>query len=59
MSRMSELDAEIKEMTMAELETAFRALRACESKGVRDEFMQELYAQELDRRQRLWMEVTV
>jgi hypothetical protein len=56
---MSELDAEIKEMTMAELETAFRALQACVSKGVRDEFMQELYAQELDRRQRLWMEVTV
>lgn len=59
MSRMSELDAEIKEMTMYELETAFWALDACESKGVRDEFMQELYAQELDRRQKLCMEVTV
>jgi hypothetical protein len=56
---MSELDIEIKEMTRAELETAFQALHGCESKGVRDEFMQELYAQELDRRQKLWMEVTV
>jgi hypothetical protein len=63
MSQMSELDAEFKDMTKdmtyAELKEAFEALMFCESKGVRDELMQSLYARELDRRESLWKEVTV
>jgi len=50
MSRMSELAVEIQEMTTAQLESALSALQTSPSKGVRDEIMQELYAQELDRR---------
>jgi len=50
MSRMSELDAEVKAMTTDDLEEAFAALHGSLSKGVRDEFMQELYARELDHR---------
>ena len=50
MSHMSKLNAEVREMTCDELEIAFNALQTCRSKGVRDEFVQELYAQELDRR---------
>jgi hypothetical protein len=56
---MSELDAELKSMSYKELEEAFEALMFCESKGVRDELMQSLYARELDRRESLWKEVTV
>jgi hypothetical protein len=47
---MSELDAEVKAMTTDDLEEAFAALHGSLSKGVRDEFMQELYARELDHR---------
>ena len=50
MSRMAELAAELQEMTLHELELAFEALQKSPSKSVRDEFMQELYATELDRR---------
>jgi hypothetical protein len=59
MSKMSEIDAEVQEMTMDELVRAFQSLNAGQSKGVRDEFMQEVYAQELDRRENMWKMVTV
>lgn len=61
MSQMSELDIELKAMTYSELEQAWLALTNSPSKGVRDEAMQEFYAQELDRRERMrmWKEVTL
>lgn len=59
MSKMSEINAEVQEMTMDELVRAFQSLNAGQSKGVRDEFMQEVYAQELDRRENMWKMVTV
>jgi hypothetical protein len=48
MSRMSEIHAELSEMTREELEQAFLALKLSPSKGVRDEVMQECMAQMLD-----------
>ena len=51
MSRMSEIHAELSEMTTQEMERAYRALKYSPSKGVRDEVMQEILAQILDRRE--------
>ena len=59
MSRMSDLALELEEMSYADLEQAWLALKNAQSKGVRDEAMQEFYAQELDRRENMWKEVTV
>lgn len=59
MSKMSELAAELEAMSFAELEEAHEALKFCQSKGIRDEFMQEAYAQELNRRETMWKEITV
>lgn len=57
MSRMSDLDIEIKAMTYSELEKAWLALRDSPSKGVRDEAIQEFYAQELERRENMFKEI--
>lgn len=57
MSRMSDLDIEIKAMTYSELEQAWLALRDSPSKSVHDEAMQEFYAQELERRENMWKEI--
>jgi hypothetical protein len=57
MSRMSDLDIEIKAMTYSELEQAWLALRDSPSKGVRDEAMQEFYVRELERRENMWKEI--
>ena len=59
MSRMSELALELEEMSYADLEQAFLALKNSQSKGVYDEALQEFYAQELDRRENMWKQVTV
>ena len=59
MSRMSDLALELEEMSYADLEQAFLALKNSPSKGVHDEAMQEFYAQELDRRENMWKQVTV
>jgi hypothetical protein len=48
MGRMKDLDIEIKGMRTEDLLRAYLALRECRSKGVLDEYRQELYAQELD-----------
>ena len=50
MGRMSEIHAELSEMTTEELERAYVALKYSPSKGVRDEVMQEMMAQMLDLR---------
>ena len=51
MSRMSEIHAELSEMTREQLEQAYMALKLSPSKGVRDEVMQEFMAQMLDQRE--------
>jgi hypothetical protein len=56
---MSELALELEEMSYADLEQAFLALKNSPSKGVYDEALQEFYAQELDRRENMWKQVTV
>jgi hypothetical protein len=56
---MSDLALELEQMSYADLEQAWLALKNAQSKGVRDEAMQEFYAQELDRRENMWKEVTV
>ena len=48
MSRMSDIHAELSEMTTEELERAFLALKYSPSKSIRDEVMQECMAQMLD-----------
>jgi hypothetical protein len=50
MSKMSKIHAELSEMTTAQMEREYRALRESPSKGIRDEVMQELMAIELERR---------
>jgi len=50
MSKMSEIHAELSEMTTAQMEKEYRALCESPSKSVRDEVMQELMAVELDHR---------
>jgi hypothetical protein len=57
MSRMSDLDVELKAMTYSELEQAWLALRDSLSKSLQDEAMQEFYAQELERRENMWKEI--
>ena len=52
MSRMSDIHAELSEMTTEELEQAYRALKSSPSKSVRDEVMQEFMAQMLDHREK-------
>ena len=44
---MNELNSKIESMSYAELLSAYRALKECKSKGVRDELVQEAYALEL------------
>lgn len=51
MSRMSDIHAELSEMSTQELEQAYQALRRSPSKSVRDEVRQEIMAQELDYRE--------
>jgi hypothetical protein len=51
MSQMSDIHAELSDMTTQEMERAYVALKHSPSKSVRDEVMQELMAQELDRRE--------
>ena len=51
MSRMSDIHAELSEMTTKELEEAYQALKHSPSKSVRDEVMQEMMAQMLDQRE--------
>ena len=51
MSRMSDIHLELSEMTTAELEQAYVALKYSPSKSVRDEVMQEMMAQMLDHRE--------
>ena len=51
MSKMSEIHAELSEMTTQELEQAYMALKYSPSKSVRDEVMQEMMAQMLDQRE--------
>ena len=51
MSRMSDIHLELSEMTTAELEQAYQALKFSPSKSVRDEVMQEFMAQMLDQRE--------
>jgi len=53
MSRMSEIHAELSEMTTQQLERSYRGLCESPSKSVRDEVMQELMAKELEQRQNL------
>ena len=48
---MSDIHAELSEMTTEELERAYLALKYSPSKSVRDEAMQEFMAQMLDRRE--------
>jgi len=55
MSKMSEIHAELSEMTTRQIEREFKALAESPSKSVRDEVMQELMSAELDRRQNLEM----
>jgi hypothetical protein len=50
MGKMSEIHAELSEMTTAQMEREYRALCESPSKSVRDEVMQELMAIELDHR---------
>lgn len=53
MSKMSEIHAELSEMTTQELKRSYRALCESPSKSVRDEVMQEIMAKELEQRQNL------
>jgi len=48
---MSDLHAELAEMSTEALERAFWALKCSPSKSVRDEAIQEFMAQELDQRE--------
>jgi hypothetical protein len=48
---MSDIHLELSEMTTAELEQAYQALKFSPSKSVRDEVMQEFMAQMLDQRE--------
>ena len=50
---MSDIHAELSEMTTEELEEAYQALKHSPSKSVRDEVMQEFIAQMLDQRENL------
>ena len=58
MSRMSEIHAELSEMTREQLEQAFLALKLSPSKGVKDEVMQEFMAQMLDQleAEQVWLD---
>ena len=51
MSRMSDIHAELSEMTTEELEQAYMALKYSPSNSVYDEVMQEFMAQMLDQRE--------
>ena len=57
MSRMSDLDVELKAMTYSELEQAWLVLRDSLSKSPQDEAMQEFYVRELERRENMWKEI--
>lgn len=57
MSRMSDLDIELKSLTYSELEQAWLALKNLPSKSVQDEAMQEFYTRELERRENMWKEI--
>ena len=50
MGKMSEMHAEIVELSTQELKHRYLALKYSPSKGVRDELLQEFMAVELDRR---------
>lgn len=51
MSRMSDIHAELSDMTTLELEQAYVALKYSPSKSVRDEVVQEFMAKMLDQRE--------
>ena len=51
MSRMSDIHAELSEMTTEELEQAYMALKYSPINSVYDEVMQEFMAQMLDQRE--------
>jgi len=52
MGKFKEIQSELNELSTTELTVYYERLKYNPSKGVMDELYQELYAQELDRREK-------